>query len=128
MLQGTKAFSGFSVNNLDQAEEFYSTLLGLTVERNEMGLELHLSEEFVIFVYQKDDHEPATFTILNFPVENITEAVEELSSKGVTFLRYDNMPAPQDEYGVLRGKAANQGPDIAWFTDPSGNVLSVLEN
>jgi len=128
MLQGTKAFSGFSVKDLDKAEEFYSSVLGLTVKRNEMGLELHLGEEFVVFVYQKDDHEPATFTILNFPVENITDAVKELAAKGVSFLRYENMPAPQDEYGVLRGKDVNQGPDIAWFTDPSGNVLSVLEN
>lgn len=128
MLQGTKAFSGFSVKDLDKSEEFYSSVLGLTVKRNEMGLELHLGEEFVVFVYQKDDHEPATFTILNFPVENITDAVKELTSKGVSFLRYENMPAPQDEYGVLRGKDAHQGPNIAWFTDPSGNILSVLEN
>jgi len=128
MLQGTKAFSGFSVQNLDEAELFYGQILELDARRTEMGLELHLGEELVIFVYQKEDHTPATFTILNFPVENITEAVRYLVDKGVEFIRYDNLPAPQDEYGVLRGKAANQGPDIAWFKDPSGNVLSVLEN
>ena len=128
MLQGTKAFSGFSVQNLDEAELFYGQILELDARRTEMGLELHLGEELVIFVYQKVDHTPATFTILNFPVENITEAVRYLVDKGVEFIRYDNLPAPQDEYGVLRGKAANQGPDIAWFKDPSGNVLSVLEN
>ena len=128
MLQGSKAFSGFSVKDLDQAEEFYSQVLELDVKRSDMGLELHLGKELVIFVYQKDDHEPATFTILNFPVEDITEASKSLVNKGVEFIRYENLPAPQDEYGVLRGKAVGYGPDIAWFKDPSGNILSVLEN
>ena len=128
MLQGTKAFSGFSVHDVDAAELFYGQVLELDARRSEMGLELHLGEELVIFIYQKDDHVPATFTILNFPVENITKAIEYLVDKGVEFVRYDNLPAPQDEYGVLRGKAAGQGPDIAWFKDPSGNILSVLEN
>ena len=128
MLQGSKAFSGFSVKDLDQAEEFYSQVLELDVKRSDMGLELHLGKELVIFVYQKDDHEPATFTILNFPVEDITETSKQLVDKGVEFIRYENLPAPQDEYGVLRGKDAGYGPNIAWFKDPSGNILSVLEN
>ena len=128
MLQGSKAFSGFSVKDLDQAEEFYSQVLELDVKRSDMGLELHLGKELVIFVYQKDDHEPASFTILNFPVEDITETSKQLVAKGVEFIRYENLPAPQDEYGVLRGKSAGYGPDIAWFKDPSGNILSILED
>jgi predicted enzyme related to lactoylglutathione lyase len=128
MLQGSKAFSGFSVKDLDEAEEFYSHILELDVKHTEMGLELHLGKELTIFIYEKEDHVPATFTILNFPVDDITETVEQLSAKGVEFLRYDSMPAPQDEYGILRGKAAGYGPDIAWFADPSGNILSVMSN
>jgi len=128
MLQGTKAFSGFSVQDLDAAELFYGKILELDARRTDMGLELHLGKELVIFIYQKEDHVPATFTILNFPVEDITKTVQYLTDKGVEFVRYDNLPAPQDEYGVLRGKAAGYGPNIAWFKDPSGNVLSILEN
>ncbi|HEY8886686.1 MAG TPA: VOC family protein [Candidatus Microsaccharimonas sp.] len=128
MLRGSKAFSGFSVKDLDEAEEFYGHILELDVKNTGMGLELHLGKELVIFVYAKDDHVPATFTILNFPVDDITETVEQLSEKGVEFTRYDNMPVPQDEYGILRGKAAGYGPDIAWFTDPSGNILSILSD
>ena len=126
MLQGSKAFSGFSVKDLDEAEEFYGHVLELDVKRTDMGLELHLGKELVIFVYQKDEHQPATFTILNFPVADINEVIDALVSKGVEFLRYPDLPAPQDERGILRGKAAGYGPDIAWFTDPSGNVLSIL--
>jgi catechol-2,3-dioxygenase len=128
MLQGSKAFSGFSVKDLDETEEFYGHILELDVKNTGMGLELHLGKELVIFIYAKEDHVPATFTILNFPVDYITETVEQLSAKGVAFTRYDNMPASQDEYGILRGKAAGYGPDIAWFTDPSGNILAVLSN
>jgi catechol 2,3-dioxygenase-like lactoylglutathione lyase family enzyme len=128
MLQWSKAFSGFSVKDLDEAEEFYSHILELDVKHTEMGLELHLGKELTIFIYEKEDHVPATFTILNFPVDDITETVEQLGAKGVEFIRYDTMPAPQDEYGILRGKAAGYGPDIAWFADPSGNILSILSN
>lgn len=128
MLQANKAFSGFSVKDLDEAEEFYSHILALDVSRNEMGLELHLSKDRIVFIYDKFDHKPATFTILNFPVDDIDEAVDELKAKGVEFIRYDNMPASQDEKGILRGKKAGYGPDITWFKDPFGNILSVLSD
>jgi catechol 2,3-dioxygenase-like lactoylglutathione lyase family enzyme len=128
MLQGSKAFSGFSVKDLDEAEEFYGHILELDVKNTGMGLELHLGKELVIFVYQKDDHQPATFTILNFPVDDIDGVVDELTAKGVAFLRYENMPVSPDERGILRGKAAGYGPDIAWFTDPSGNIISILSD
>ena len=126
MLQGSKAFSGFSVKDIDEAEEFYAHVLELDVKNTGMGLELHLGKELVIFVYGKENHEPATFTVLNFPVADIESTVDELASKGVEFIHYDELPAPQDERGILRGKAAGQGPDIAWFKDPSGNILSIL--
>lgn len=128
MLQGSKAFSGFSVKDLDEAEAFYSHVLELDVKNTGMGLELHLGKELVVFVYPKLDHVPATFTILNFPVDDVTGTVERLATKGVEFIRYENLPHPQDEHGILRGKAAGYGPDIAWFTDPSGNILSILSN
>lgn len=128
MLQGSKAYSGFSVKDLDEAEEFYSHVLELDVKNTGMGLELHLGKELVIFVYPKEDHEPAKFTILNFPVEDLNGTIDALVEKGVEFIRYEGMPYPQDERGVLRGKQAGYGPDIAWFTDPSGNIISVQSN
>lgn len=128
MLKVESAFSGCSVDDLIKAKQFYTQTLGLTLDNEEMGLQLQLPGGGSLFVYQKDDHQPATFTILNFVVDNIDVAVDELKELGVTFEHYDNMPAPQDEKGVLRGLSANQGPDIAWFKDPAGNILSVLQN
>jgi catechol 2,3-dioxygenase-like lactoylglutathione lyase family enzyme len=128
MLRESKAFSGFSVRDLDEAEAFYTQVLGLEVKNTGMGLELHLGDELVVFVYQKDDHVPATFTVLNFAVDDVTGTVDELAGKGVKFIRYENLPQPQDEYGILRGKASGHGPDIAWFNDPSGNIFAVLSN
>jgi predicted enzyme related to lactoylglutathione lyase len=126
MLKDSAAFSGFSVNDLVAAKDFYSQVLGLDVEEAQMGmLNIHLVTGGNILVYQKDDHVPATYTILNFPVNNIDEAVDELTSKGVVFEQYENMT---DEKGIARGLSNNQGPDIAWFKDPAGNVLSVLQN
>ena len=128
MLQESKAFSGFSVRDITEAKQFYETILGLTVKDTGMGLELHLGAELVIFVYQKENHVPAEFTILNFPIDDINATIDQLVAKDVVFERYEGLPAPQDERGVLRGKAAGEGPDIAWFKDPSGNILSVLTN
>lgn len=122
MLTLTTAFSGFSVDDLNAAKEFYSKTLGLEVVEIPEGLTLRIGTTEV-FIYQKPDHTPATFTILNFPVDNIDAAVDELVKRGVTFEHYDNMT---DEKGIARGIAANQGPDIAWFKDPAGNFLSVL--
>jgi hypothetical protein len=93
-----------------------------------MGLQLKLPNGGALFIYPKTDHQPATFTVLNFVVENIDDAVNDLVRLGVRFERYDNLPAPQDEKGIARGLSAHQGPDIAWFKDPSGNILSVLQD
>ena len=120
------AFSGFSVDNLAKAQEFYSKTLGLKVDKSNMGLTLHLPGGATVFVYPKDNHEPATFTILNFVVDDIDQAVDDLTSRGVTFERYDN-GMKTDKKGIVRGISARQGPDIAWFKDPAGNFVSVLK-
>jgi catechol 2,3-dioxygenase-like lactoylglutathione lyase family enzyme len=123
MFANTKAFSGFAVDDLKKAGKFYAETLGLKVSMldEQTGLMvLHLAGDRDTFVYEKPDHTPATYTILNFPVDDIDEAVDELAARGVSFERYEGFE--QDEKGVARG----QGPDIAWFKDPSGNVLSVL--
>ncbi len=124
MLKHSKAFSGFSVNDLQRAKEFYSKTLGLTVTDNPMGLiELQIEGSNNIIVYPKPDHTPATFTILNFPVDNIDKAVDELISLGVKFEQYGG-DIQTDEKGICRSE---QGPNIAWFKDPAGNILSVIE-
>lgn len=124
MFKDTHAFSGFSVDDIEAAKKFYSETLGVEVEDGSMGLTLKIAGSNPIFVYAKEDHQPATFTILNFPVDNIDEAVEALKAKGITFEHYPDMT---DDDGVARGIAAKQGPDIAWFKDPAGNILSVLQ-
>ena len=124
MVTTTGSFSGFSVNDQAAALAFYRDTLGLIVDDTGMGLALQLPGGGHVFIYEKDDHRPATFTVLNFEVDDIDLAVEELVAAGVTLERYDGMP--QDEKGVMRGKAAGEGPDIAWFTDPAGNILSIL--
>lgn len=127
MLQDSPTFSGYSVTSLDDAEAFYGKTLGLDVVRDAMGIALHPADGRSIFLYEKDDHQPATYTVLNFVVPNIEEAVDALSDEGIVFERYDSLPAPQDDKNILRGKASGNGPDIAWFKDPAGNVLSVIE-
>lgn len=127
MFEKNTAFSGFSVDDQAKAKAFYGQTLGLKVEEDDMGLTLHLGTGAQVFVYQKDNHQPASFTILNFVVDDINKAVDELKTAGIKMERYDNMPAPQDERGVLRGLAAGMGPEIAWFKDPAGNVLSVMQ-
>jgi catechol 2,3-dioxygenase-like lactoylglutathione lyase family enzyme len=125
MLKTKQAFSGFSVDNLAKARAFYAGPLGLTVDDEGGGLRLQLPGGGTVFIYPKDDHQPATFTILNVEVEAIDEAVDELTNRGVQFERYEGIPA--DEKGILRGISQNRGPDIAWFKDPAGNILAVLE-
>ncbi|MET7332790.1 VOC family protein [Nonomuraea sp. NPDC005650] len=122
MFGTTKAFSGFSVNDISAARRFYGETLGLRVSEEHGMLTLHIEGGADILVYPKENHAPATFTILNFPVEDIDKAVEELTGRGVRFERYEGFA--QDARGVLRGEG---GPPIAWFTDPAGNVLSVIE-
>ena len=123
MFKDTKAFSGFSVDDLERAEAFYGETLGLDVERNDAGLTLKVAGDRPILVYPKDNHEPASFTILNFPVDDIEPAVDALAERGVEFERYEGTPIETDEKGIFRGG----GPLIAWFKDPAGNVLSVIE-
>jgi catechol 2,3-dioxygenase-like lactoylglutathione lyase family enzyme len=125
MFKNTKAVSSFSVNDLQKAKEFYQDTLGLEVTEGSMGvLTLHISGGGEIFVYPKPNHLPATFTILNFPVPDIEKAVDDLTNLGITFEQYDE-PMKTDEKGILRGNG--RGPDIAWFKDPAGNILSVLQ-
>ena len=123
MFTDTKAFSGFSVNDLAAAKDFYSTVLGLNVEETSMGLTLHVAGTNGIFVYPKPDHVPATYSILNFPVNDVDAAVNALIAKGVTFEQYTNVT---DDKGIARSTSPEKGPSIAWFKDPAGNILSVL--
>jgi catechol 2,3-dioxygenase-like lactoylglutathione lyase family enzyme len=125
MLANSKAFQGFSVPDLAEARKFYGETLGLQVEEDPAGLAITVGGGANIFVYPKEDHEPATFTILNFPVESIDETVDELTKRGVSFERYEGFG--QDEKGIARPGEENPGPPIAWFKDPAGNILSVLE-
>jgi catechol 2,3-dioxygenase-like lactoylglutathione lyase family enzyme len=123
VLENSKAFSGFAVKDVDTARTFYGDTLGLRVTEENGMLTLHLAGDRPVLVYPKPDHTPATYTILNFPVDDIESTVAELTSKGVTFERYEGTPTETDASGIFR----KGGPLIAWFTDPSGNVLSVLE-
>lgn len=126
MFTAKAAFSGFSVDDLAKAKQFYTETLGLKLGNEAMGLELELPNGGSVFVYDKPDHKPAEFTILNFVVDDIDAAVDELKKQGVEFEHYDNMH--QDEKDIARGKSQNMGPDIAWFKDPAGNILAVLQN
>jgi catechol 2,3-dioxygenase-like lactoylglutathione lyase family enzyme len=122
MFRNVEAFSGFSVDDVPRAKEFYGETLGLDVSESDGMLQLRLAGGSWVLVYPKADHVPATFTVLNFPVEDVEAAVDELTGRGVRFERYEGQ-LQTDEKGILRG----EGPTIAWFTDPAGNVLSVLE-
>jgi len=121
MFTKTKAFSGFAVDDVAKAKQFYGETLGLEVSEQNGILTLHIAGDRPTIVYPKPDHTPAPFTILNFPVDDIDNAVDQLVTRGVEFERYEG--APQDEKGIMRGN----GPDIAWFKDPAGNILSVLK-
>ena len=124
MLGQSKAFSGFSVDDIPRAREFYTNILGLEVTEENDLLMLHLGGGTTVLAYPKgDQHTPASFTVLNFPVSDIEAAVRELTSRGVVFERYQGTPTETDEEGIFRGG----GPLIAWFTDPAGNVMSVIQ-
>ncbi|MBC7519409.1 MAG: VOC family protein [Microbacteriaceae bacterium] len=121
MFTPTNAYSGFSVADIPAAKKFYSDVLGLAVDENSMGfLTLRLESGATVLVYGKKNHLPASFTVLNFEVDDVEKAVDDLRERGVIFKRYDAIQ--QDAKGIMHG----HGPDIAWFTDPSGNVMSVL--
>lgn len=118
------AFNGFSVDDIDSARKFYGDLLGLVVTDGEMGtLMVTLPAGPQVFIYPKENHQPATYTVLNFLVDDVETAVDQLNELGVKTAIYDDPDLPTDEKGIMRG----HGPDIAWFTDPAGNVLSVLK-
>ncbi|HKF16276.1 MAG TPA: VOC family protein [Candidatus Dormibacteraeota bacterium] len=121
MLSNSHAYSGFSANDIQKAKEFYAETLGLKVTEEHGMLTLHLAGGGKVIIYPKDDHEPALFTVLNFPVDNIDQAVDGLAKAGIRFERYEGIS--QDERGIQR----EYGPPIAWFKDPAGNILSVLE-
>jgi catechol 2,3-dioxygenase-like lactoylglutathione lyase family enzyme len=124
MLTTNFAFGGFSVDDIDAAHRFYGETLGLDAEMGEMGiLQLTLPGGARVIAYPKPDHTPATFTILNFSVDDVDRAVTELQAAGVTTKIYDDEALPTDDRGIMRGN----GPTIAWFRDPAGNVLSVIE-
>ncbi len=122
MLSFKNTFASFSVNDLDQATDFYAKVLGLAVTRTKEGLSVKAPDN-TIFIYPKPNHQPATFTVLNFQVRDIDVAVDSLTKQGVQFLHYDG-DMKTDARGVYR----DNGPTIAWFTDPAGNILSVIEN
>jgi predicted enzyme related to lactoylglutathione lyase len=124
MFKDTKAFSGFAVNDLEVAKKFYSETLGIEVEQGGQGLRLKVAGGNATFVYSKPDHVPATYTILNFPVDDIDRAVDQLTAVGVKFEHYGMLT---DARGIARGATTGGGPDIAWFKDPAGNILSVLQ-
>jgi catechol 2,3-dioxygenase-like lactoylglutathione lyase family enzyme len=126
-MEYVSTFSSFSVDDIEAAKRFYSEVLGLETSDEMMGLRLTLHDDGRVHVYLKDDHQPAVFTVLNFVVGDIDAAIDSLTAKGIVMERYDSLPAEQDEKGVLRGLGANMGPDIAWFKDPAGNILSVLQ-
>ena len=124
MFKNTKAFSSFSVNDLQKAKEFYGQTLGVEVTDNPMGLiELKIADNNNIMIYPKPNHEPATYTVLNFPVDDIEKAVDELIAKGIVFEQYEG-EIKTDKKGICRDAG---GPEIAWFKDPAGNILSVLQ-
>jgi predicted enzyme related to lactoylglutathione lyase len=123
MLNTTEVFSSFSVDDTQKAKEFYGTTLGLKVKDDEMGTLALKAGDTTVMIYPKPDHEPASFTVLNFPVDDVEETVAELNGKGIKFEHYDMPDLKTDEKGINRG----EGPVIAWFKDPAGNILSVLE-
>ena len=121
--KNTKAFSSFSVKDLDEAKRFYGQTLGLEVSESDEGLILQTEGGIDVFIYPKPDHTPATFTVLNFVVDDVDRAVDELTKMGIRFQIYDKGELKTDDRGVFQGK-----PKIAWFKDPAGNFLSILEN
>ncbi|MGB0176239.1 MAG: VOC family protein [Owenweeksia sp.] len=127
MLQNSKAFGSFSTNNMTEARKFYGETLGLNIKDNAMDLlELHFPGGGNTIIYPKPDHKPAVFTVLSFPVKDIDETVDALIAKGISMDRYEGFK--HDKKGIVRSQSPDEGPSIAWFKDPAGNILSVLED
>lgn len=127
MFKDTHAFSSFSVDDIQKAKEFYGQTLGMKVSEDEEGLAIQIAGGGSVFIYPKPDHQSATFTVLNFPVNNIEEAVDKLAGLGVAFESYEG-EMKTDEKGIFRGASRGQGPNIAWFKDPAANILSLIED
>jgi catechol 2,3-dioxygenase-like lactoylglutathione lyase family enzyme len=125
VFENSKPFSGFSVDDIDAAHRFYSETMEVDVREEAGMLQLQIRPDVAVLVYPVETHRPGSYTVLNFPVDDIDAAVAVLESRGVTLERYDG--APQDGKGIVRGLSTDMGPDIAWFKDPAGNVLSVLQ-
>jgi catechol 2,3-dioxygenase-like lactoylglutathione lyase family enzyme len=125
VIQVQSTFSGFSVNDIEAAKKFYTEIIGAEAHDDEGGTTLALPGGKEVWMYAKPNHEPATYTMLNLVVLDIDQAVDELTGQGITIERYDGMH--QDEKGIMRGKDKDMGPSIAWFKDPAGNILSILE-
>lgn len=126
MLVYTKVFSSYSVNDLPKAKDFYEKILGFPVTQTPEGLSVQVTKEYNVFLYPKPDHQPATFTVLNLQVFSVDAAVDGLVAAGVKFNQYEG-DIKTDEKGIMHG-SPGKGPTIAWFADPAGNILSVVEN
>lgn len=126
MITYASTFSSFSVDSLEKATVFYGDVLGLPIEETEEGLSVTLKNGANLFIYEKPTHVPASFTVLNFIVDDIDDAADELKDSGVELERYDMGEMQPDEKGIYRGSESNDGPDIAWFEDPAGNILSIV--
>lgn len=127
MFKPLSAYSGFSVDDLVTAKAFYIEILGLQAEERVGGMKIQLPGGNAVWAYPKADHQPTTYTMLDFVVDDIDAAVDELTNRGVQFVRYDGIPIRQDEKGIMRGRSHQMGPDIAWFKDPAGNTLAVVQ-
>jgi catechol 2,3-dioxygenase-like lactoylglutathione lyase family enzyme len=127
MFKKSPAFAGFSVDNIDKARQFYSQTLGLEIAESMGILSLHIAGGSKVIIYPKPNHIPATFTVLKFPVDDIDAAVDELQRKGIVFEQYGD-PIKTDPKGIHRNPDKTKGPDVAWFKDPAGNILSVLHS
>lgn len=127
MFNPTSAYSGFSVDDLVTAKVFYTEILGLAAEERVGGMKIQLPGGNIVWAYPRANHQPTTYTMLDFVVADIDAAVDELTNRGVQFVRYEDMPIRQDEKGIMRGRSHQMGPDIAWFKDPAGNTLAVVQ-
>ena len=127
MFTNTPTFSSYSVSNLEEALSFYKDKLGLKVTTTKEGLDIKLGDGANLFLYPKQDHVPATFTVLNFVVTDIDQTIDQLKEGGIVLENYDMGEMKADEKGIYRGASAEMGPDIAWFKDPAGNILSVIK-
>ena len=127
MFTNISVFSSFSVSDLAEALHFYKKVLELEVEETKQGLKILFANGGTLFIYQKEDHTPATFTVLNFVVPRIEDTMQLLKVKNIEFEKYDTEYMKTDDQGIFHGKASGNGPNIAWFKDPAGNIIAIIE-